>query len=62
MTHSVHLSTKKDSWRLCVDYRTLNENFIKDTYPIPRIENNLDVDLSDLIKGHGYRLLSNTTK
>ncbi|CAC5363768.1 unnamed protein product [Mytilus coruscus] len=37
------LVQKKDlSWRLCVDYRKLNEKTIKDAYPIPRIENNID--------------------
>ncbi|CAG2223353.1 Transposon Ty3-G Gag-Pol polyprotein,Transposon Ty3-I Gag-Pol polyprotein [Mytilus edulis] len=37
------LVQKKDSsWRLCVDYRKLNDRTIKDAYPIPRIEDNLD--------------------
>ena len=30
------------SWRMCVDYRKLNEKTIKDAYPIPRVDENLD--------------------
>ena len=37
------LVQKKDkSWRVCVDYRRLNTRMIKDAYPIPRIDDNLD--------------------
>ena len=39
----VILIKKKDgSWRLCVDYRSLNANTIKNKYPIPIIEDLLD--------------------
>ena len=35
--------TKKDgSTRLCIDYRTLNNVTIKDSYPLPRIDDSLD--------------------
>ena len=35
--------TKKDgSTRLCIDYRALNNVTIKDSYPLPRIEDSLD--------------------
>jgi hypothetical protein len=37
------IAKKKDgSLRLCVDYRRLNEVTIKDSYPLPRIDDSLD--------------------
>lgn len=35
--------------RLCIDYRYLNDNTVKNTYPLPRIDT-----LLDQLKGHKY--------
>src|SRR5437773_1876686 len=32
-----------DTWRKCIDYRALNERTIKNTYPLPRIQECIDV-------------------
>ncbi|CAC5396316.1 unnamed protein product [Mytilus coruscus] len=39
---NVLVQKKDSSWRLCVDYRKINEKTIKDAYLIPGIEDNLD--------------------
>ena len=59
----VVLMTKKDGGtRFCVDYRRLNIATVKDTYPLPRIDNTLDMLASkqwfstlDLASGYWQR-------
>ncbi|KAL0162302.1 hypothetical protein M9458_041698, partial [Cirrhinus mrigala] len=38
----VMVQKKDQTYRLCVDYRALNECTIKDAYPLPRIQDTLD--------------------
>ena len=38
----VMVQRKDGSWRMCVDYRKLNEKTVKDAYPLTRIDENLD--------------------
>ena len=46
----VLLVQKKDgSYRMCVDYRALNKNTIKNRFPVQRIE-----DLFDKLQGYSY--------
>ena len=38
----VYVMKKDGTIRPCVDYRKLNENTLKDAYPLPRIDDCLD--------------------
>ena len=42
----VMVKKKDGTYRLCIDYRALNDCMIKDAYPLPRIQDTLDT-LSD---------------
>ena len=47
---NILLTNKKDGTkRFCIDFRSLNRNTIKDTYPLPNVE-----DLIDSFKGYSY--------
>jgi hypothetical protein len=41
-TWGVMVQKKDGSWRMCVDYRKLNEKTVKDAYPLTQIDENLD--------------------
>jgi hypothetical protein len=42
----IFIQNKDGSWRLCIDYRQLKKETIKNRYPLPRIH-----DLFDHMKG-----------
>jgi len=46
---AVLVRKKDESWRFCMDFRRLNAVTIKDSYPLPRID-----DALDYIMGSGW--------
>ena len=53
MVGTGRLSDEKDGGtRLCMDYRRLNIATVKDSYPLPRIDDTLDISTLDLACGY----------
>jgi hypothetical protein len=45
----VLVKKKDDTWRICIDYRSLNKIRFRNQYPIPNID-----DLLDQLKGENF--------
>ena len=43
LANIVMVPKKNGSWRMCIDFTTLNKFFPKDEFPLPRIETLVDV-------------------
>jgi hypothetical protein len=55
----VPVTTKNGKWRMCVDYMNLNKACLKDLFPLPRIDQVVDLTagcelLSFLVAYSGY--------
>jgi hypothetical protein len=46
----IFIRNKDGSWRICIDYRQLNKETIKNQYPLPRID-----DLFDQMKNGVFK-------
>lgn len=40
---SVLVQKKDGTWRHCVDYRQVNDITVKDSYPLPQVDESLDL-------------------
>ena len=43
LEHVVVVPKKDGKWRVCLDYTDLNEAYLKDSFPLPRIDQIVDV-------------------
>ena len=48
LANMVMVPKKGDKWRVCVDYTDLNEPCLKDSFPLPLID-----QIIDAVVGHG---------
>ncbi|OQD65583.1 hypothetical protein PENANT_c386G07221, partial [Penicillium antarcticum] len=39
----IFVKKPNDAWRMCIDYRALNQRTVKNGYPLPRIQDQLDI-------------------
>ena len=42
LANVVMVPKKNDSWRMCIDFTTLNKFYLKDEFPLPRIDTLVD--------------------
>ena len=45
LSNTVVVKKKNDKWRVCVDFTSLNEAYLKDCFPLPKIDQLLDSTL-----------------
>lgn len=48
----VMVKKKDNTWRMCVDYKQLNKHTIKDNFPIPIIEELIEIVLPHYLQNN----------